>query len=314
MHIKESFKNSMIATSISATDKVAVAVSGGIDSMALAIIASSYFKKPILAITVDHKIRKESKNEAEKVKKWFKKYNIQHHIITLAKNTITSNIQSNARDYRYNLMTAFCQENNISNLLVAHNKEDQAENVLIRLLRGSGVDGLCGMKVKTNINNINIIRPLLDIKKETLKEFLVNIDQEWIEDPSNQDEKYLRTNIRNFISQAEDKELLVDRLVKTANNMQRSRSYIEYKIADDMQNVISLKQEGYYVIKTDQFKKLHSEAAHKILATLLKNIGGKYYKTRFEKINLLYQNILNNSKIDGVTLSGCIIYTSSKKK
>lgn len=309
--LQESFAKSVAELTINGD--IAIAVSGGADSMALTLLANEWAKKnncKITALTVNHAIRKESKSEAEQVSKWLQQKNIEHHILKWQGGNKTSNIQSNARDARYRLMTDFCKSNNIPNLLVAHNKEDQAENVLLRLMRGSGVDGLCGMKNKTNIGKIDIYRPLLNTAKAELRKFIKQQKQQWIEDPSNKDDKYARSRVRKFIESNDDSRLLINRLIDTAENITRSKSYIDEKIADDFAYVSQIMPEGYAILDADALCNLHIEAQYKILSKLIKNIGGSYYKPRFEKIITLHKNILNGTD---ATLGGCNVFKSKKK-
>ena len=313
MSLEQAFSDAMHKLNITKSEPLAVAVSGGADSMSLTILTNKWSEYPIKALTVDHKLRQESAEEAIQVGRQLKELNIEHHILNIKPDSIKSNIQATARDIRYKLMTDYCIVNNIKYLLVAHNKEDQAETVLIRLMRGSGVNGLCGMENKIHLNNITIIRPLLSINKYKLTQYLKENNVNWVEDPSNKDDKYLRSKIRKFIQSEQEVDLLVDRLAKTAENMQRSRLYIEDKISEEMQLVTSFRPEGYCVVNIKEFRKLHTESAYRILSALLKAIGGKYYKTRFEKLDNLYINIMQNNKVTPVTLAGCQIYTSGKK-
>ena len=159
-----------------------VAVSGGPDSLALVALTKAYLftkKTKFHYVLVDHDIRKKSAQEAQGVKNLLKKYSINLKII-LNKKKITRNIQGLARNARYQILSTYCKKNKISNLLTAHNLEDQVETFLIRLSRGSGLKGLSSMKFLSKIdNNINLYRPLLDTKKNILskyqKIFLENI-------------------------------------------------------------------------------------------------------------------------------------------
>lgn len=295
---------------------IAVAVSGGSDSMALAIAAKEIIadeSSNLIALTVDHKLRDESKNEAIQAGKWLNKCGINHHVLAWNGEKKQSNIQSEARNARYKLLTDYCHASGIDLLLIGHNSEDQAETVLMRLMRGSGVDGIAGVSARTVAHGINILRPFLKIKKQQIKEFLTTMGQNWIEDPSNLNEKYARVVARNFINQAADKDLLVDRLVETAENMSQSKSYIESKIAEDMQRAVKIYAEGYVVIDAEVFKLLHVEAAYKILSKIVQAVGGSYYKPRFEKLKNLYQKIYKNNLAGGVTLGGCSIWQANEK-
>ena len=178
----------------------ALAVSGGSDSLCLAYfskIYSSQFRNKTHVLIVDHKLRKESFNEALKVKKILKKRKITSKILSWEGKVPQKNIQKNARDIRYALIANYCLKKNIKYLVTAHHKDDQIENFFIRLLRGSGLTGLSSMSTKTNYNDrLKIIRPFLNLNKKDLRYATLNYFKTYIKDPSNEDEKFLRVRIR----------------------------------------------------------------------------------------------------------------------
>ena len=147
----------------------ALAVSGGSDSLCLAYFGKIYqseFKNKVHYLIINHNLRKESSAEALKVKEILKKKGIKSLIINWKGNLPKTNIQKNARDMRYSLLSDFCLKNNIKYLITAHHLDDQIENFFIRLLRGSGLKGLSSMSESVNYNNnLKIVRPLLKLEK-----------------------------------------------------------------------------------------------------------------------------------------------------
>lgn len=289
---------------------IAVAVSGGSDSLALAFLAHQWgkaHKHTIIALTVDHGLRAASAGEARQVSGWCKKEGIEHHILKWKKNTDRGNLQARARVARYELMTRFCNEHDIHTLLVAHTVDDQAETVLLRIMRGSGVDGISAIASDITVNNVTVMRPLLDVSRTQLQDFLTERKQRWVSDPSNDDTRYARVVVRQFLTQAPDSQLLTRRLAQTATHMARSREYIEHSIAEHMVQVVDMRDEGYCYIDLARFRQLHEEAGLRILSKLLTVISGQYYKPRFENIQRLYSHIQNNGCDKGVTLWGCNI-------
>ena len=148
-----------------------VAVSGGSDSLALVSIIKNLMqenKYKFFFAIVDHNLRKNSAAEALGVKRLLSKYDIN---LTILKNKkkIDKNIQKNAREIRYNLLEKFCKKKKAKSLIVAHHQDDQVETFLIRLSRGSGVEGLSSMNEITTLKQgTSLIRPLLDFKKNEL--------------------------------------------------------------------------------------------------------------------------------------------------
>ena len=161
------------SSSLDVNEKLAIAVSGGPDSLALAFLAKCYSLKEQVNIKyfiVDHKLRKESSFEAKSVKNILKKNNIDCKILPWNGKKPSTNIQASARDKRYFLLVNECKKNNIKNLLLGHHLDDISENFLIRIVRGSGLNGLISFNKKRKYKNqkLDIIRPLLDVEKKDL--------------------------------------------------------------------------------------------------------------------------------------------------
>jgi tRNA(Ile)-lysidine synthase len=148
-----------------------VAVSGGPDSLALSFLAKIYAIHNSIDIKyfiVDHKLRKNSTREAKYVQKKLKNFYIKLNILTWKGIKPKKNIQSIARDKRYKLLTDAAKKSKIQNILVGHHLDDLFENFFIRILRGSGLQGLVSLDRETQKNNINLIRPLINIEKDDL--------------------------------------------------------------------------------------------------------------------------------------------------
>ncbi len=227
---------------------IAVAVSGGADSMALVLLADAWAKQHngrIIALTVDHGLRPESATEADTVHSWLTQRKIEHHILRWEGDKPSSNLQSLAREARYALMTSWCKQHQITYLLTAHHQQDQAETVLLRLERGSGVDGLSGIPVQTERDGIILLRPLLLLTPEQLRLYLHEQNQNWIEDPSNQNTRFSRVRMRQWLAQQEDKALITSRLADTAHHLSRTRSYLEEQTHHAFQTSVTLHPEGY---------------------------------------------------------------------
>ena len=183
-------------------ENFALAVSGGADSLCLAYFAQLYsleFNNKAHVLIVDHKLRKESSQEALKVKKILLKKKIYSKILKWKGKIPKSNIQKNARDMRYALLSNYCLKNKVKYLITAHHGDDQIENFFIRLLRGSGLSGLSSMPEKIKYNkNLKILRPFLKFEKRDLKYVTLNYFKTYIKDPSNKNEKFLRVRIRRY--------------------------------------------------------------------------------------------------------------------
>ena len=197
---------------------VCVALSGGSDSLALTILLKKFcdiYKINLCALTINHNFRQESTEEAKSIHELMQKLSISHHIIEIPKKKVPKvNIEANLRKMRYQLLTEFCSKNKIKFLFLGHQIDDVAENILIRLWRGSGIDGISSIAEIFYQEQVAILRPLLSISKVDLQEYLINKNISWHEDESNQEDIFLRNKIRKFINSFEDRELIKKRLKK----------------------------------------------------------------------------------------------------
>ena len=198
-----------------------VAVSGGPDSLALVALSKAYTflkKSKFHYVLIDHKIRDKSGQEAKKVKSLLKRRKINLKIFE-NKKKIFKNIQAEARNSRYEILTNYCKRNKIQTILTAHNLEDQVETFLIRLSRGSGLKGLSAMKPLSTISaNVELFRPLLDVKKYFLIKISKSIFGTFIKDPSNKNIKFLRTKVRNLKKPLEKSGIRYEQIFRSIQN------------------------------------------------------------------------------------------------
>lgn len=283
-----------------------VALSGGADSLALTHLSNTFAKKKniqMIAVTVDHKLRDNSTEEANQVHNLMNKFKISHKILTFKGIPPSSNVEQIAREYRYKLLIDFAKQHKINYIFVAHNKDEQEETFLLNLIRGSGLYGLAGMNDITLKNGINIIRPMLNFTKTEIKEYLLNNDINWIEDPSNQDEKYKRVKIRKLKKLFEDLGLNSERLSNTIQNLQRVKRMCEDYVNEFIdKNVNTLTPDEKTLIPFDKFILLNKEIALRVLAKIIKEKSNKNYPPRFKSLQLLYKKILDKSLLHTITL------------
>lgn len=291
--------------------KIAVAVSGGCDSLCLTVVLNEFCKQQkinLTAITVDHQIRPNSNLEAINLNKVLEKLTIEHKILTIPKNKIPQkNIEANLRDLRYEILTNFCKENKIDFLFVGHHLGDIAENFLIRLFRGSGLDGLSPIKKISEINGIKIIRPFTEISKNDLKKYLIDKEISWFEDESNDDEKFLRNKIRKFLASLPKQDIIEKRIKSTSEEIAKIRDEF-----DDIMNIqkplfLTENEDGSVMVNKNNLPKINQNIALKALAIALMKIGNKKYKPRKEKLIRFYNYLKDNKTIKRYDFYGCTI-------
>jgi len=295
-------------------EQFALAVSGGSDSMCLAYFSKMYaseYKNKIHTLIVNHKLRKESDKEALKVKKILKQKKIQSKILNWKKKVPNKNIQSQARNMRYSLMSDYCEKKKIKYLITAHHEDDQVENFFIRLTRGSGLTGLSSMPEYVNYNdNLKIIRPFLNLKKKDLQYVTENYFKRFISDPSNKDEKYLRVRIRKYRSEMEKEGLNTSRIIKTVNNLLSANKALNFYKNKALYKHASFTSKNKCLINTKIFYEEAGEIVFKSFSDVLSLVSGNYYPPRSKKIINLISRIKKKSFIKS-TLGGCTIEKQS---
>ncbi|KJV63454.1 MULTISPECIES: tRNA lysidine(34) synthetase TilS [Ehrlichia] len=289
-------------------DNFAVAVSGGIDSMVLLHLSAQYCNHNIpVILTVNHKLRTEAEQEALFVFQHSQNLNLKCHILNWHGKLPVSNIQSFARQIRYRLLLEWCHENRINYLMIAHQKNDQAETIMIRLERGSGLDGLAGMQEYTYLNDICILRPLLDVSRTELLQYANKNNITWINDTSNNNTKYKRTLYRNMLEMTDNSETLIDRLYTTSAHIRRSLSCILHYVRLAIDECLEFSTLGHIIIKLNVFLTLPEEISLRLLTYSIMSIGKQKYKPRYTKLNSIFYKIRNNEYKISQTLCGCKI-------
>ena len=286
-----------------------VAVSGGPDSLALAALTKAFYykkNKKFFYVLINHKIRSNSSQEAIKVKNLVFKLGIKLKIIK-NESKIKKNIQGEARNIRYNLLLDFCKKYKIKTILTAHNLEDQVETFLIRLSRGSGLTGLSSMKPLVRLNKtVKLSRPLLDFNKSTLKIISKKIFGKYFKDPSNKDQKYLRSRIRNLKNPLEKSGIEYNQIIKSINNLNSSKIILDDYYAQIIEKLVK-KENKKISINLKKFNILKDEIKMRVINDSIKHIKKNYYSIRSKKIIRLIQHI-QYKNFSQTTLGGCIFY------
>jgi len=206
---------------------IALAVSGGPDSTALMLLAARWrdslkTKPKLVAVTVDHGLRKESKGEAAAVARLARKLNVAHRTVRWNGRKPATGVQEKARAARYRLLGEAAQKAGAAHILTAHTLDDQAETVLIRMSRGSGLTGLGAMTRTAPLppdgeSKIVLVRPLLDIAKSRLIATLDVAKIPYADDPSNRNPRFARPRLRNLMGALAEEGLDAKRLAQLAH-------------------------------------------------------------------------------------------------
>ncbi len=292
------------------TKSFLIATSGGPDSLALVALckALKYEKNNYIFfyININHGIRKNSFNESLKLKSMLKKYEIDLKVINNRK-TIKNNIQHNARKIRYDLLYKECLKNNIKYILTAHHRDDQIETFLIRLSRGSGLQGLSSMEAETKLNkSVKIYRPFLHIKKSDLKTISKKVFGTYLKDPSNKNYKFLRVKVRKLLPILRKYGIEEEQIIKSIDNLQSTSNTIKFYF-DEIYRTIITKKSNKYLIKKSDFYSFNEEIKLKILGKTIRSLTKTYYPPRSKKLkNAIIALNAQGLKLN-YNLSGCLI-------
>jgi len=295
--------------SFNINENFGVAVSGGPDSLALAFLAKIYSIKRKLVpkfFIVDHKLRSESTKEAKVVKDLLKQILITPEILTWKGKKPSKNIQSLARKKRYELIYKRCDKYKINNILIGHHQDDLFENFFIRLLRGSGLKGLISLDKENKIGDKNLLRPLLDQKKEDLVFLSKNVFNFYVKDPTNNDEKYQRIKIRKLIKELQKNGLDKNKFFKTIKNLKYSNKVVNFYVSENLKKNTFFSDKSNKLILNKIFFHQPYEVVFRALSESIKLIGKKYYSVRGKKLDKIIKDIENNQSFRA-TLGGCII-------
>ncbi len=295
-------------------NKIAVAVSGGPDSMALCFLISCYkFKKnkkiQIFFYLIDHALRKDSEKEAKMVRRELNLNKINLKIIKWKGSKPKSNLQSIARQKRYEILFNECNKYNIKTILTAHHQDDIYETFFIRLLRGSGAEGLSSFverEKKFNFKKsvISIFRPLLNNTKQDLTYITNKVFKFYVNDPYNQNEKFQRVRLRNLILNLKNQGLDFKKLKLTARNLSSNNKAINQIVNKNISQNVFFNKKRYLL--SSEFFLYPEEVVFKSLSILIKKISKKYYPPRGRKlINLIKQ--LNEKDQFKATLGGTVV-------
>ena len=289
---------------------IAIATSGGPDSLALALLAHQWAKDQggrAIAITVDHRLREDSTAEAHQVKAWLDIRGMEHHILTWERGpeneSLQTAIQAAAREARYQILGHWCKEHGVKHLLTAHHAQDQLETFMIRLAKGSGLKGLTSTQREVLTNFGRILRPLLTLDINRLKATLKAFNQPFLLDPSNENEDFTRVRWRQLLPSLSAEGLTPMTIQETFARLNHAQRLIDQHISSLLHQHASLSPYGYAIFNKGAFHE-SPEAFEEMLKRILATIGTKDYPVRRQALHRAMTNMKSGHSL---TLGGCQI-------
>ncbi|MAS86482.1 MAG: tRNA lysidine(34) synthetase TilS [Micavibrio sp.] len=293
--------------------QIIVALSGGADSMALTHMLATQSEVAVHAVTVDHGLRTESADEAKKVGELIAKFpRIKHVILQWQGDKPEAAIQEEARFARYDLLKTYALKHKIKLIFVGHHQDDQAETFLMRLSKGSGLDGLAGMAETQDMGgDITLVRPLLNYTHQELVKYCQDNKLEWVEDPTNKNDKYLRPRLRAARKVLEKEGLTSKRLSVTAQRLSRAKTALN-EVTDRLFNQATLTKE---TVKFDYQTWISQpeEIRVRLVLQAFSHLREAIYAPRMESVENLVSAMGQAKTKLRRTLGGCIVEVAPKK-
>lgn len=284
--------------------KMAVAVSGGGDSIALLALTAIFAKKygiEVHAISIDHGLRKGTDQEIKLVTQLCVQIGCQHHVEHWSGWDGGGNLQDRARTARYKLIADWAAGKGISVVVLGHTADDQAETLMMRLSRGAGVDGLSAMSPRREQSGITWVRPLLGVQRRDLRHFLEAKQLTWAEDPSNENRDFERIRMRDALKLLEPLGFHANNLIAVADQMSKARAALNWQtflaakeIAEVSHGAISISMAAYHALPV--------EISRRLLVHALSWLSNSDYPPRRGAIE---QARLSIGKGTAHTLHGC---------
>ncbi len=284
---------------------LAVAVSGGGDSMALLHVAAKWARghaSPLSAVTVDHGLRTAATQEAAEVARVCASLAVPHATLRWSGWDGRGNLQDRARRARRELIADWAAGLGIRHVLLGHTADDQAETVLLRLARGSGVDGLAGMREIVQAPPGWWARPLLRLSRATLRDWLRVRNLGWIEDPSNEDARFDRVRARRMLDSLEALGLTRTRLIRTADHMRRAQASLQIRAQEVAREAAQVEGADLKLPVRLLAEAEDQDVAGRLLAAALGWVGNNSYRPRHDALLRLARAVVDGR---AATLAGC---------
>ncbi|MEM1078291.1 MAG: tRNA lysidine(34) synthetase TilS [Pseudomonadota bacterium] len=288
--------------------RIGIAVSGGGDSMALLHLAKGWGATQGVAVqgaTVDHGLRAEAAEEQAYVAATCAALGLPHQTFRWTGWDGRGNLQAVARDARAALLADWARSQELDAICLGHTEDDQAETLLQRLMRGSGVDGLAAMSVRRRRRGVLWLRPLLAQRRETLRAYLRAEGIRWCEDPSNADDRFDRVRMRAAIDTLD---LDTGRLAQTARAMARAREALGLRAADEVRAGHVRFDWGDVLIDRARLVALDAETRLRLLAEAVRWVSGARYRPRLASLETTWARLEQGA----APLQGCL-FTSKRQ-
>ena len=285
---------------------LAVAVSGGSDSMALLHLLKEWGARRLFAVTVDHGLRPDSAAEAISVATSARALKIPHATLKWEGWDGRGNLQDKARTARRELIANWARRRAIPAVALGHTADDQAETFLMRLARGSGLDGLASMEGVTEADGIIWVRPLLTLRRDDLRRFLTTAGINWIDDPSNDDPAFDRVRMRTALKSLSEEGIDVPRIVATTKRLQSAKQVLFTATRDLAEAAARMHPAGDLTIDLTRFLPAAQAVRLRLFSEALRHVSASYYAPRAYQCETIMDDLAKERFADQA-VHGCLI-------
>lgn len=284
-----------------------VAVSGGGDSMALLLMMHRWAAQTgqtVQCCTVDHNLRPEAREEAEFVAQTCAGLNIPHTVLRWEGWDNRGNLQAEARNARRSLIADWATAQGVRTVALGHTRDDTIETFFMRLFRGAGVTGLSPMNTHFTSNGIEWIRPIENFEREDLRDYLRGQNQNWIEDPSNEDDRFDRVKIRKALAVLSEAGIAYSGVLDSMDKFDLADRALKQATHHLAQQVATMQRCGAVRLNWAEAIKTEWAVRHRLLAHILRRISDASYPPRQDALAAL-ETAINQGK--NHSLSGCLV-------
>jgi len=292
-----------------------LAVSGGPDSIALMALMARWAgeradRPRLLVLTVDHRLRPEAAAEAEMVAAAAASLGLAHRTLQRPGAAPAANIQAEARTARYRLFAAAAAAENLGAVVTAHHLDDQAETLLLRLGRGSGLYGLAAMTPDATVEGVRVLRPLLGVARARLAATAEAAGLPVVADPSNDDARYARVRLRRLMPALAREGLTGERLAATAGRLRRAAAALDEIAESLLVRSGAFHPAGFAILDAAPLVAAPEEIGLRALSRLVREVAMAPYPPRLERLEAVYAAIRATARDAGElrrTLAGAVV-------
>ncbi len=267
----------------------------------------------VICFIVDHGLREESADEAQAVKERLEAMGLRAEILRWEHGPVATRVHVQARKARFDLLVEACKRHGARDLLLAHQLDDQAETILMRFAKGSGIDGLAGMARVTEMDGVRLLRPLLGVPKERLVATCHAAGIDYVTDPSNAKAKYARGRLRRVQELLAEEGFTPERLADLGERAAEAKDALDHYTRALLRVAVAQDAAGMLKINLEQLRSAPQAVALRALAACLQTVHPSDYAPERAMLLPVLNDLLSDMPMGARTLHGCVINKTDRQ-